>query len=334
MAYDTTKLVKLAALKALAEKVNSDYTKKTDFDALNEQVQGLVTAGGEPNVLTSVKVNGVALAIAEKAVDILIATGTANGTLAVNGADIAVKGLAALAYKAQVSESDLDSALTAVLAAKAAKADVDTLIGSDTGKSVRNIASEELAAQLIPESAQESLDTLAEIAAWIQEHPGDAATMNAAITKLNGIVAGIGGEEDDYATVIAAIEGKISAAQSAIYAAITAGDTNGHLKVNGTDVTVYTHPTHTPKTSGLYKVTVDAEGHVSATEAVAKTDITALGIPAQDTTYTDVTAGGASGLMSGADKTKLDGLIVAEDTEVTEMLNEVFAASTEPEVQG
>ena len=334
MAYDTTKLVKLAALKALAEKVNSDYTKKTDFDALNEQVQGLVTAGGEPNVLTSVKVNGVALAIAEKAVDILIATGTANGTLAVNGANIAVKGLAALAYKAQVSASDLDSALTAVLAAKAAKADVDTLIGSDTGKSVRTIANEELAAQLIPESAQESLDTLAEIAAWIQEHPDDAATMNAAITKLNGIVAGIGGEEDDYATVIAAIEGKISAAQSAIYAAITAGDTNGHLKVNGTDVTVYTHPTHTPKASGLYKVTVDAEGHVSAAEAVAKTDITALGIPAQDTTYTDVTAGGASGLMSGADKTKLDGLIVAEDTEVTEMLNEVFAASTEPEVQG
>ena len=334
MAYDTTKLVKLAALKALAEKVNSDYTKKTDFDALNKQVQGLVTAGGEPNVLTSVKVNGVALAIAEKAVDILIATGTANGTLAVNGADIAVKGLAALAYKAQVSESDLDSALTAVLAAKAAKADVDTLIGSDTGKSVRTIANEELAAQLIPESAQESLDTLAEIAAWIQEHPDDAATMNAAITKLNGIVAGIGGEEDDYATVIAAIEGKISAAQSAIYAAITAGNTNGHLKVNGTDVTVYTHPAHTPKASGLYKVTVDAEGHVSAAEAVAKTDITALGIPAQDTTYTDVTAGGASGLMSGADKTKLDGLIVAEDTEVTEMLNEAFAASTEPEAQG
>ena len=334
MAYDTTKLVKLAALKALAEKVNSDYTKKTDFDALNEQVQGLVTAGGEPNVLTSVKVNGVALAIAEKAVDILIATGTANGTLAVNGADIAVKGLAALAYKAQVSESDLDSALTAVLAAKAAKADVDTLIGSDTGKSVRTIANEELAAQLIPESAQESLDTLAEIAAWIQEHPDDAATMNAAITKLNGIVAGIGGEEDDYATVIAAIEGKISAAQSAIYAAITAGNTNGHLKVNGTDVTIYTHPAHTAKASGLYKVTVDGEGHVSAAEAVAKADITALGIPAQDTTYTDVTAGGTSGLMSGADKTKLDGLIVAEDTEVTEMLNEVFAASTEPEVQG
>lgn len=325
MAYNTEKLVKLAALKALAEKVNDGFATQKEVEALSGRVDDLVVAGGEPNVLNGVKVNGAALSIAEKMVDILIAVGSANGTLAVNGTDVAVKGLAALAYKAQVSESDLDSALTAVLAAKAAKADVDTLIGSDTGKSVRTIANEELAAQLIPESAQESLDTLAEIAAWIQEHPDDAATMNAAITKLNGIVAGIGGEEDDYATVIAAIEGKISAAQSAIYAAITAGDTNGHLKVNGTDVTVYTHPTHTPKASGLYKVTVDAEGHVSATEAVAKTDITALGIPAQDTTYTDVTAGGASGLMSGADKTKLDGLIVAEDSEVTEMLGEVFA---------
>lgn len=325
MAYNTEKLVKLAALKALAEKVNDGFATQKEVEALSGRVDDLVVAGGEPNVLNGVKVNGAALSIAEKMVDILIAVGSANGTLAVNGTDVAVKGLAALAYKAQVSESDLDSALTAVLAAKAAKADVDTLIGSDTGKSVRTIANEELAAQLIPESAQESLDTLAEIAAWIQEHPDDAATMNAAITKLNGIVAGIGGEEDDYATVIAAIEGKISAAQSAIYAAITAGDTNGHLKVNGTDVTVYTHPTHTPKASGLYKVTVDAEGHVSATEAVAKTDITALGIPAQDTTYTDVTAGGASGLMSGADKTKLDGLIVADDSEVTEMLGEVFA---------
>ncbi len=325
MAYNTEKLVKLAALKALAEKVNDGFATQKEMEALSGRVDDLVVAGGEPNVLNGVKVNGAALSIAEKMVDILIAAGSANGTLAVNGTDVAVKGLAALAYKAQVSEADLDAALAAVLAAKASQTDVDTLIGSDAGKSVRTIANEELAAQLIPESAQESLDTLAEIAAWIQEHPDDAATMNAAITKLNGIVAGIGGEEDDYATVIAAIEGKISAAQSAIYAAITAGDTNGHLKVNGTDVTVYTHPTHTPKASGLYKVTVDAEGHVSATEAVAKTDITALGIPAQDTTYTDVTAGGASGLMSGADKTKLDGLIVAEDTEVTEMLGEVFA---------
>ena len=339
MSYNTENLTKLNHLKLLAQKTK-------------QEIEAILEVGGEPNVLEGVKVNGTALAIANKMVDILIATGATNGTLAVNGTDVAVKGLAALAYKAQVSESDLDSALTAVLAAKAAKADVDALIGSDAGKSVRTIANEELAAQLIPESAQESLNTLSEIAAWIQEHPDDASAMNAAITALQGVVAGIGGEDDDYATVVAAIEGKISAAQNAIYAAITVGDTNGHLKVNGTDVTVYTHPAHAAKQSGLYKVTVDAEGHVSATAPVEKADITGLGIPAQDTTYSPAVAGGANGLLTGTDKQKLDSIAegatkveasttpgnikvnnvetpvvtIATDTEVTEMLNEVFAA--------
>ena len=46
----------------------------------------------------------------------------------------------------------------------------------------------------------------------------------------------------------------------------------------------YTHPNYTAKSSGLYKITVDDTGHVSDTTAVTKSDITALGIPAQDTT--------------------------------------------------
>lgn len=41
----------------------------------------------------------------------------------------------------------------------------------------------------------------------------------------------------------------------------------------------YIHPTHEAKASGLYKVTVDAEGHVSAAAPVEKADITGLGIP-------------------------------------------------------
>lgn len=67
----------------------------------------------------------------------------------------------------------------------------------------------------------------------------------------------------------------------------------------------YNHPAHTAKASGLYKITVDAQGHVSAATAVAKSDITALGIPAQDTTYSAATASKA-GLMSAEDKSKLD----------------------------
>ena len=317
MPYDETKLVKLGHLKTLATKLNTDVT------ALKEQVEELVTTGGEPNKLEGVKVNGAALSIVEKMVDILIATGTADGTIAVNGKDVAVKGLATLQQT------------------------ITTLVGNDSGKSARTIANEELAAQLIPDDAQESLNTLQEIADWIQDHPDDASAMNTAITAIQAVLAGIGADQT-YTTVIGAIDQKITAA----LATIRAGSTNGHLDVNGTDVTVYTHPSHAAKAAGLYKVTVDAEGHVSAAEAVTKTDITGLGIPAQDTTYTDVTAGGASGLMTGADKTKMDGIAVgatkveasdtpgnikingsetvvvtiATDEEVTEMLNEVFGA--------
>lgn len=56
--------------------------------------------------------------------------------------------------------------------------------------------------------------------------------------------------------------------------------------------TVYTHPTHTSYTSGLYKVTVNTLGHVTGATAVVKADITDLGIPAQDTVYSHPTGDG------------------------------------------
>lgn len=56
----------------------------------------------------------------------------------------------------------------------------------------------------------------------------------------------------------------------------------------------YVHPSYTAQKSGLYKVAVDAAGHVSGATAVAKADITALGIPAQDTTYSNMAAATAS----------------------------------------
>lgn len=94
---------------------------------------------------------------------------------------------------------------------------VSTLEGSDAGKSVRTIANEELAAQLIPENAQESMDTLAEIAAWIQAHPDDAAAMNASIAALQAIVDGIGGEGEK-PTVVAYVTDAIAALKIGDYA--------------------------------------------------------------------------------------------------------------------
>lgn len=68
------------------------------------------------------------------------------------------------------------------------KTAVNTLVGEDSGKSVRTIALEELTKQLIPENAKESLDSLSEISQWIQNHPDDAAAMNKAIAELQTLV--------------------------------------------------------------------------------------------------------------------------------------------------
>lgn len=99
---------------------------------------------------------------------------------------------------------------------------VTTLIGSDANKSVRTIANEELAKQLIADGAAESLDTLTEIAAWIQNHPDDAAAMNAAIEALQAkVVLGtyVDGEETkEYATVKAYVEAAIAALNIGDYA--------------------------------------------------------------------------------------------------------------------
>lgn len=66
---------------------------------------------------------------------------------------------------------------------------LNTLVGQDQGKSARMIAREELVSQLIPQDAQEALDTLQEIADWIQSHPDEASAMNTAILNLQAVTA-------------------------------------------------------------------------------------------------------------------------------------------------
>lgn len=153
--------------------------------------------------------------------------------------------------------------------------------------------------------------------------------------NANGLGVTAAGFKLDVAT--ASTAGAMSAADKAKLDGIAEGANN------------YTHPAHTAHESGLYKVTVDAQGHVSGAEAATKEDITGLGIPAQDTTYQKATAE-ADGLMSkehfakvedvaaGATKVeasttpgniKINGsetpvVTIATDGEVAEMLAEVF----------
>lgn len=58
---------------------------------------------------------------------------------------------------------------------------VTTVVGTDSGKSMRTVANEELAAQLLSGKADADFKTLQDLAAWLEDHPESAAAMNEAI---------------------------------------------------------------------------------------------------------------------------------------------------------
>lgn len=63
----------LDQLKMLAQRSKAEIDKvDTKVTALSNRVDDLVTAGGEPNVIAEVKVNGTALPVTDKAVDVSI----------------------------------------------------------------------------------------------------------------------------------------------------------------------------------------------------------------------------------------------------------------------
>ena len=125
---------------------------------------------------------------------------------------------------------------------------VTTLISTDAGKSVRTIANEELAAQLIPENAQEALDTLSEIAAWIQSHPDNASAMNAAIEALQAKVGD------------SAVSVQITSAIDALK--------NGDIKSAVDRIVALEDDTHTHANKGLLDTYTQTEADLA--DAVAK----------------------------------------------------------------
>lgn len=132
------------------------------------------------------------------------------------------------------------------------------------------------------DGAPETYDTLKEIADYIKADGEAAAAMTTEIGKKVDKVTGKQLSTEDFTTA---------------------------LKTKLEGLANYTHPTSAAgaKTSGLYKITTDATGHVTAAAAVTKADITKLGIPAQDTTYSEATTS-AAGLMAADDKQRLDNL--------------------------
>lgn len=103
--------------------------------------------------------------------------------------------------------------------------------------------------------------------------------------------------------------------------AVANSTTNGNILIDGAETPVYSHPTSAAGAlaAGLYKVTTDATGHVIAGVKVAKGDITALGIPGQDTTYVKATAS-ADGLMSKEQFAKVNGIATGAQVNVIEKI--------------
>ena len=95
----------------------------------------------------------------------------------------------------EVSDGITALNLATTYAGKAYEGKVDTLIGSDTNKSVRTIANEELAAQLIPENAAADLNELHEIAAWIKTTLGNDPDTGEEYATVKGYI------DDQIATV-------------------------------------------------------------------------------------------------------------------------------------
>lgn len=119
--------------------------------------------------------------------------------------------------------------------------------------------------------APEAMDTFKEISDYLATHETEYDALLAATSNKVDKVEGKGLSTNDYTT---AEKTKLK------------GIADGANK--------YVHPTNTARTSGLYNITVDSYGHVTAATKVTKANITALGIPGSDTTYNTFGAASAS----------------------------------------
>lgn len=69
------KFINETGLRTIRDWANGKFAKETEFQALSDTVDDLVTEGGEPNKIDTVKVNGTALVPdAQKAVDVTVPT--------------------------------------------------------------------------------------------------------------------------------------------------------------------------------------------------------------------------------------------------------------------
>lgn len=151
---------------------NDDYTVKdpqygtykNKVDTIEGKIDDIVSTGGEPNVIESVQVNGAALPVANKAVNLTTATGSTNGSIAINGTDVAVKGLGTAAY-ANTNAFDVNGAANMVLGTDTDTAGTATVHGA--------LASAAAAQADVDRVKNAGYQTAAQVSAAINDAIGD-----------------------------------------------------------------------------------------------------------------------------------------------------------------
>lgn len=272
-----------------------------------------------------------------------------------------IGGLGSLAGKSEVAYDDLAAALKALIDGKADGTTVATLVGEDTGKSVRAISAEEVAK--IVAGADESYNTLKEIADWIMSDTTGATKMANDITRLDAILDGIGGDGEQ-ATVVAYVEAMIAALGIADYA--KTADVNAELakkvdKVDGSRLMTNDEGTKLADIAAGAQVNVIEKVKVNGVEQTVSDDKSVdIKVPTGALAELDEVSednlnaalkekvnAAAEGNHSHANKTVLDGItaekvaawdaaeqnaknyvdgLVATNDEVTAMCTEVFGA--------
>lgn len=314
---DTDESTTIAGAKKYADKLNT---------AMDSRVDALETAVGEGGSVAEKiaaeiqKLDAIVetAAIPEGQDGIHVKVTEVDGKLTAVEAEIEVSNeinAAKSALEAKIGAVTEGKTLADMIADNAAaieahKAAVDskvtTLIGSDTNKSVRTIANEELAAQLLSGKADADFKTLQELATWLENHPEDAAAMNTAIEALQTKVGD-------------------SSVQSQITAAIN-DLKNGDIKSATDRITTLEADTHTHANKALLDTYTQTEANLA--DAVAKKhshanktelDKFESGDKAKlDTAVQSVTAGEGSGLVATKSGTNVS---IAIDDTVTFVLN-------------
>ena len=288
--YDTYHLQSQASL---ILRYKSDGTENGNVESalanLETRVDNIASVGGEPNVITAITAGGTAVTINNKTAAIPAATISAYGVVKVDNAvnDTSTNPVQNKAVKAAITNAIANAAYipTSQKGANSGVAELDAngkVPSSQLPSYVDDvIEGYKSGADFFEDSAHTASKKITGETGKIYVDMSTNVTYRWSGTAYVEISASLALGETE-ATAYRGDRGKIaydhsqSAHARTDATAVASSTTNGKIKINGAETTVYSHPTYTSKTSGLYKITVDATGHVSATAAVAKADLTGI----------------------------------------------------------